>query len=188
VPNTPSDIIDRFTSELERHNQAVRSLLGLPEQAVRWRPAPSKWSILEHVDHLARTNRLYLEAMSDAVEAARAARYRSDGPFRRGWVGHVLAQSMEPPVKLRMKTFRRLTPPAGLDTAETLGGFLEVQRSLVELADSARGVDLGRARFRSPLLSILPLDVGAALDLVLAHNRRHIWLAERIRATPGLPA
>jgi hypothetical protein len=53
--------------------------------------------------------------------------------------------------------------------------------------DDAWGVDLGKARFSSPFLRVVRLSLGTGLSLLLAHNRRHVWLAREVMDWDGFP-
>jgi hypothetical protein len=53
--------------------------------------------------------------------------------------------------------------------------------------ERAAGVDLGRARARTPL-SRRPATLLGCLSLMLAHERRHLWQARRVRSQAAFPA
>ena len=54
--------------------------------------------------------------------------------------------------------------------------------------ESSRGLDLGKARFRSPFSSLVKLSLGTGIELLLAHNRRHVWLMREVMEQPGFPS
>jgi hypothetical protein len=51
----------------------------------------------------------------------------------------------------------------------------------------ARGIDLGRARFSSPFARVFRLSLGTGFSVLLAHNRRHIWLIREVMAGDLFP-
>ncbi len=65
------------------------------------------------------------------------------------------------------------------EVSELLGG--------AERGGRPRGVDLGRVRFRSPFFALLRFSLGAGFEMLLAHDRRHLWLAREVMASPGFP-
>ena len=142
----------------------------------------------QNLDHVVRTGRLYLDALRkvvpEAVERAAAGR----PPLRPGWLGNYMVRSMEPPPKLKVRTFRRLQPPARHDRDEVLGAFEAMHRELV--AEARRTGDAGwhGARMRSPFFPLLRLTPGQAFAVLAAHGRRHLWQAREVTKAAGFPA
>jgi hypothetical protein len=62
-----------------------------------------------------------------------------------------------------------------------MGEFNEWQDRIGERIRSMDGVDLRRARIRSPAARWITYSVGASLAMTLAHERRHLWQARRVR-------
>jgi hypothetical protein len=61
------------------------------------------------------------------------------------------------------------------------------------LALSARGLDLASVKCEFPTLPALlrpfvRMPLGARLNLLTAHDRRHLWQAEQVRNHPDFPA
>jgi hypothetical protein len=61
------------------------------------------------------------------------------------------------------------------------------QDSLADRIRAADGLDLRRARQRSPILPVLKWSLGTMFALVLAHERRHIWQARQVRNSKAFP-
>jgi hypothetical protein len=49
----------------------------------------------------------------------------------------------------------------------------------------AEGLDLARIRTISPVNRLIRLPLGAYLQFILAHDRRHLWQARQVRNAPG---
>lgn len=185
---TGDPTLERMVEETERQIRDVVEIFeGLDDDALSWRPRPEKWSIAEHVAHLVLSNRPYLPVIDASVAAAREAGRLGDGPFRGSWVGRRFAAWLEPPPRRRMKTTRKLEPARALDTTSALSDFHACQAEQITVIERAEGVDLGRAKLASPHLSLLRMRAIDALDVLLAHTRRHIWLMHEVRDQPGFP-
>ena len=91
-------------------------------------------------------------------------------------------KSVEPPVKLKVPTFRALVPAEALDRDQVVEQLLRLTGDFAGVIDSMKGLDLGAIKFPSPVLPLLKLDLGSAVDLNLGHNRRHLWASDRILA------
>jgi hypothetical protein len=160
---------------------------GLTDAQLSWRPAPDRWSIGEHLVHLPLATRPYLDSIDRAVADARSAGLLAPPPYRYGRIGEWFARTMEPPVRTRIRTMRRLVPVQPTSGAAVITGFSTIQQELVRSLDAADGVDLGRATMRSPYMRVLKLSLGSAYRVILAHNRRHLWHARRVLGDPGFP-
>ena len=65
-----------------------------------------------------------------------------------------------------------------------LAEFERLQGDLSDRIRSASGLDLNELRIGSPFNARLSYNVYAAFCILLAHERRHLWQAERaVRAT-----
>jgi hypothetical protein len=78
------------------------------------------------------------------------------------------------------------TRPAGRrHKAEVWPEFVRTNGRVKALIESQAGVDLTRARIRFPVLG--HLRAWTALCLMAAHERRHLWQAQQVRASDGFP-
>jgi hypothetical protein len=68
-----------------------------------------------------------------------------------------------------------------------MDGFAQWQDRLEERVRAADGLDLRRARQRSPVFPLVKWSLGTMLALVLAHERRHIWQARQVRNERQFP-
>lgn len=173
---------------LEEQSDRVRSMVSpLSERQFFWRPDPDRWSLGQNLTHLALTNRSYVRAVERAVEEARANGHVADPPYRHPWLGRWFIRALEPPPRLKVKTFSRLEPPEDGSREEVLGEFEEAQREVLRSMEASNGVDLGRARFPSPFFGALKLSVGQAYRIILAHNRRHFHQMRGILENESFP-
>jgi len=49
-------------------------------------------------------------------------------------------------------------------------------------------LDFNRVRFRNPFVPLLRFTVGTGLMIINAHDRRHLWQAQRVKEFEGYPA
>jgi hypothetical protein len=179
-----------FAADFEVQKLEARRLLdALPAEAQTWRPRPDKWSACEHLAHLPRTTRPYLAAIADALARAHAAGTFGGGqPYARGGrIGAWFVRSMEPPPRMRVRTFRKLIPAPDISVVAALDEFDASQDEAIAMLQRGAGLDLGRVAMRSPFVRLLRLSVAQAFLVILAHNRRHFWHVERISEHPQRP-
>jgi hypothetical protein len=97
------DIKD-LEDQLDAAERDARALVAdLAEERGGWRAETGSWSVAKCLDHLARANRVYLQAMkAPAIRAHEQGRFRR-GPATPGFVGRWFVRTMEPPVKAPSK-------------------------------------------------------------------------------------
>ena len=91
-------------------------------------------------------------------------------------------------MKRRFSAPGRVQPAPSRSRAEILRAYHDAHGVVRKLIADAAGVDVNRATFPNPFLGILRVRVSTALLLLAAHDRRHLWQAEQVRAAPGFPA
>ena len=171
--------------KIKEEGQAVAA--GLTDAQLNWRAAPDRWSIAECLQHLNIAVSQTLPKFDAAIAAGRAAGKTAPGPFRYGWFSRWMVDSMEPPPKRRMGTFKIFSLPAGAmyRAHDLLPEFAAVRDRLAQRVRQADGLDLGRVKVTSPVNRLLRLPIGAYFAFVIAHDRRHLWQAREVRSTPG---
>ncbi len=162
-------------------------IAGLTDAQFNWHPGRDRWSIADCLQHLNVGVTQTLPAFDRAIAEGRAKGQTSSGPFKYGWFSRMVAGSMEPPPKFRMKTAAILRVPstATYRAADLLPEFLRMRDQLAERVRRAEGLDLARVRTISPINRLLRLPLGAYFQFILAHDRRHLWQARQVRNAPG---
>jgi hypothetical protein len=69
-----------------------------------------------------------------------------------------------------------------------VAAFRAYQVQYIDRLRQANGLDLGRARVRTPVATWLRMSLGSGFALLAAHERRHLWQARRITQMPGFPS
>ena len=191
IPKRAADV-DGLLAEIERQRHEATDLFeSVSTDAARWRPDESRWSMTGHLAHVGLVNEAYLGRIDEVVSAARAegaAPPMSDGPYRHPWISTWFVGTMEPPVKRRMKTLRPMVPEPDVDPDAALSTFHAHQAKLLSLVEASRGMDLGKIRFSSPFFALLRFSLGTGFDLLLAHNRRHLWLIRELQEHADFPS
>src|SRR5213083_2202856 len=129
-----------------------RRTAGLTDDQLNWHFTEGSWSILDCLQHLNVSVTQTLPAFDRSIAEGREKGQTSNGPFRYGWFARMIARSMEPPPKWRMRAPKliRVAPASTRRSAEVLPEFARVRDQLGE-----------RVR--------------------LADGRRHLWQARNVR-------
>ncbi len=180
--------VDGFRLEFERLAGEADALVApLTEAQFNWRPAPDRWSIAECIDHLNVTARQYLPQLDESIaEGLRRGLY-GHGPFTHDLIGRLFVRTMEPPARIRISTPESFKPVELRSRSEIMAGFRAYQVQFIDRLRQASGLDLRRAKVGSPASRWIKMSLNSAFALMVAHERRHLWQAQRVMAAPGFP-
>jgi hypothetical protein len=94
---------------------------------------------------------------------------------------------LEPPPVFRTKAPAVFQPPPARTRQEIMSAFRAYQVQYIDRLRQANGLDLARARVRSPAASWIYMPLGSGFAVMTAHERRHLWQARRVRHAEGFP-
>ena len=171
-----------LVTQLEHATAAARAVAASTDEvAFSRRPAPEKWSPAECIAHLNITSEAYLPLL-DAAITANAGALRSDAVrYRKDFAGWLLAWTMEPPYRMKVKTPAAFVPGATQPREIVIADFARLNIALADRARSLTGLDLNTIKIPSPF-GRLAYNVWSAFNILAAHERRHLWQAERARS------
>jgi hypothetical protein len=176
-------------SELEGYQDQLLSIrqdapgivARLTDEQFNWRPAPGRWSIAECFDHLNAAARAFVPELDRSLSDARARNLTGTGPFAYGLIDRLMIRAMEPPPRFRTRAPKMVAPGARRAREPVMREFMEWQDHLAARIRQAEGLELSRARVRSPFARWLTYSLGGAFAIALAHERRHLWQARVVR-------
>jgi len=156
---------------------------GLSERAGTWHSEADCWSVAECMDHLAITNRVYLDAMNEPSLRAREKGTLRQRPAVPGFVGRWFVKSLEPPVRahFKMKAPRKITPRDTPSVADAFARFRASHDEVRAFVCSQADLDLATIQFPNPFVRGVSLSLATGLHVIAAHDRRHLWQAWRVR-------
>jgi DinB superfamily len=171
-----------FFTELAVNRETGLALLDeLSPAQLAWRETPARWSLAEICTHLALTTWLCLPALDAAIARGHEDAAYSERPFQGNPLSRALVWFFEPPVRLRIRTTGRLQPSADVDPAEARHQYRSAQLALEFCLEGAAGLNPTHVRLQLPPVRVSRVALGTALAILLAHERRHLWQAARIR-------
>ncbi len=178
----PPEVADLLAQLDANAREARRLVEGLSEEDGRWRPAPDAWSVAECLDHLAVANRVYLEAMREPAERARAAGRLRRAPALPGFFGRMFVNSLEPPAKSRTKRKApgKIRPRESPGLRDAFDAFIASQEPVRAFLREYANIDLAGVRFRNPFIGVIHFSLATGLNVITAHERRHLWQAGRV--------
>jgi hypothetical protein len=165
-------------AELDAADIAATDLVaGLTVEQLNWHPAPGAWSVGQCLEHLCITNELYLPAIAAALvgRSAGVAQEVTPGWFTRWFIRSFIEPS---PQTKHARAPKKIVPGARVE-ASVIDRFLAGNQGARELVRRASGFDVNRIRFKNPFLPGLRFTVGAGLQIVCRHEKRHLLQGEK---------
>jgi DinB superfamily len=180
--------LDSYADQLLTIRQDATGLIsGLSDAQFNWRPEPGRWSMAGCFDHLnLSAATLFIPSIDAAIANGRAQGLKSNGPFVYSAFERWCVKTNDAPPKMRFKAPRRVQPAADKPIDAVRTEFLRWQDELGRRLREADGLDLRRASHKSPI-PLVKWSLGAYFQLMLAHERRHIWQARQVRQNPAFP-
>jgi len=173
---------------LSIRQDAVGLMSGLSDAQFNWQPAPGRWSMAGCFDHLNKSAaQLFIPIVDAAINTAKAEGLKSDGPFAYSALERWAVRSNDAPPKMRFKAPKNVQPADSLRLDDVRGDFVRWQDEIASRLRQSDGLDLRRAKYTWPFWP-LKWSLGALLQLMLAHERRHIWQARQVRQSPEFPS
>ena len=160
---------------------------GLDDDRFNWRPPTGSWSIAQCLEHLNVTARVYLPRLDEGIADGIRRGLYGEGPFSYNWIGRLFVSWNEPPPRFRVKSPMMLLPAAHRRRQEVLAAFRAYQQQYIDRLRQASGLDLAKARVRSPAAAWIRMPLGSGFALMIAHERRHLWQARHVLAHPDFP-
>lgn len=152
-----------------------------PDQFTR-RPDPTRWSIAECLAHLNVAGNVYVPLIEEAIGKGRDGKVFGKGPFNPGVLGRLLIWNAEPPPKFRLRAPKIILPPTSItDPAKVVADFARLQDEWTRLLKECEGLDLEKVKCRTPFPPLPSLRLCAPIPWMLAHQRRHLLQAEKVK-------
>jgi len=176
----------RLVEDLNASDERAEKLVeGLSEEQLNWQPAQGRWSVGQCLEHLCITNDAYLPAIAAALKE------RPDEPVEEiipGWFGGWFIRNfVEPAPQGKRAPAPAKIRPAAVIGLPVLGRFLSSNRVCRTLIADTRNKDVNHIRFWNPLVKGIRFTVGTGLEIIAAHERRHLLQAERVRSSSEFP-
>jgi hypothetical protein len=164
-----------------------RLMTNVNRRQLNWQPdGGTKWSIGQCLDHLTKGADVYSAPIADAIAAAPPAGARTARPNP---LGRAFIWILEPPPRFKTTAPKTSQPASAFDVATSRAEFERTLTALESLAARAVRVDSRRAKFANPFAGGRRVfNVCTGIMVLLAHARRHLLQAEKVKAHPDFPS
>lgn len=193
--DTAPSSVESFTAaasrEVRKAQDVARARFGdLDSRQLAWSPEPGRWGVGECLEHLLKTNHLYLKQMDPAVRTLERIGDPEALMIHGGAFGRWFTRVVGPTSRWRLPAPggfrpRRNHQPRTID--DVVDRFVDQQDRILELLAEAEGRPLDEARISSPASKLIRFRLSDAIRAMIAHVWRHLAQAERVLDHPDFP-
>lgn len=172
--------ISALRRQLDEASARAQALAAAKDDAAFvQRPADGGWSPAECLVHLNLTTKAFLPLIDDALNTPPKSPMDPSRRYRRDTMGWFLTTMMEPPVRMKVKTTPPFMPKLSTSRADILREFEALQAEFAVRVEKANGYDVSKVKVQSPFSQKMSYSLLGGFTAILAHERRHLWQAER---------
>jgi hypothetical protein len=189
---TTAELFQESESITNSNLEFVRKQLSrLSDIQLTWKPTESTWSIKEIFAHLNEYAAFYHPAFSKKIAATRFREPRlnfiSSPLGKSAWKSMQLGQLKN--VKRKFNAARSYNPTfqKELVKGDDVSIFEAFQNELLSILDSAKQVNIQRAKVSTSISKFVRLRLGDAFLFVIYHNQRHIQQAVNLMSHRAFP-
>lgn len=183
-----------FESETITNNNLdfiQKNLIKLSENQVSWKPSENSWSLLEIFAHLNEYAAFYHPAFTKKISLTRYREPRvnfiSSPLGKSAWKSMQLGQLKN--IKRKFNAARNFNPIFNkeLVKGDDIQIFRRFQEELLTILESAKSVNIQRAKVPTSISKFVRLRLGDAFLFVIYHNQRHIQQAMNLMSHRAFP-
>jgi len=181
-------------AEFRRQHESIRQRVvlltaAMTDEQFNYSPGPGRWTVGQNLEHLSLEGEEQAEILRRMIERGRTRRLLADGPFQYSAWGNRYIRFLEPPYRVRIRTFPRYTAPPRLEMEAVVPRFLRIKEEILGLIPEAHGLDLVRVKAPLPYLKGWnpSLSLGQWFAYIAAHERRHLCQTQHVQGASGYP-
>lgn len=171
-----------LVSQYDAMKVAVRTVADdLTEEQFNQRPEKNRWSVGECIEHLNTSYAAYNPIIKNIISCSINDSVNNPDDYKIRLHFKIFCKWLEPPYKMKIKTFDIFTPDERLNKEETTNQFITNTDEFINFIKQSEKVDLKKTIITSPVTDKLKFRLGELFPFMAAHIRRHIWQAESVK-------
>jgi hypothetical protein len=157
--------------------RGVAAAKDFDSEALNRVPEPGRWSAGQIFEHMLIAQDLYLPSMEAALRTAPQA---GEAEIRHTRLGKMILGAMDKP---NVPSPKKMHPSAGPFTEEIVERWVQRHEQIIDLAHRARGMNLGVALVRNPVMPIFRMSLADCFEIFVAHAERHVGQIEALASS-----
>jgi uncharacterized damage-inducible protein DinB len=171
-------LLNQLEIQVENHLQVViKDFQNLPHDILLKPSATGGWSIAQCLEHLNTYGHYYLPLFEKGLAQSTVPDSNVIGS---SWLGKKAIDSMNPATGTKkFKAFKNYIPEVNLDAQKVVAEFIHQQERLLQILRMSQSKNIQAIKIPISIAKFLKLNLGDALQFLIAHNERHIQQANR---------
>ncbi|MGB0521540.1 MAG: DinB family protein [Flammeovirgaceae bacterium] len=165
----------------EATKQCVKAFGRLTPEELNWKPTPEQWCVGQCIDHIIKTNETYFPIFRSMLTGSYQATFIQKIPFLPDFFGNMLLKSIENSNN-KQKTFPVFEPSSAIISSDIVKDFINHQDQLKTLVENTQHLNHNGLILSSPANKYITYSLASALDIIVAHEFRHLAQAKRVAA------
>lgn len=171
----------KWIQEINDISEEAAKVFGtLPTATLYQKPDPTTWSIAENLQHLITLNSTYFPIFKKLKEGNIKRPFVGNFRFFTRLFGNMIFNSVSDGGKKKIKTFPLWQPILVDSKTSIVDDFLAHQEQLKDQIKSLNLFIEKEAVIYSPANKLIVYTLPQALDIIVAHERRHLEQAKRL--------
>ncbi len=159
----------------------------LTEEQLNWQPKPGKWSIMQCMQHLNQACEGYIDRTEQQLLKAEKENLLATAPYSITLGGRLMILAVNPESSLKVPAPGKFKPKKQTYSKTTLEDFKALLLKIQELIGQAEPYNLNALKIKSPVTSLLVLNLGDVFEVLTQHITRHLKQAQAVKDHPSFP-
>lgn len=160
---------------------------ALSGEQLNWKPAADSWSVAQCLDHIMTINRDYLPMLAGIARDGYTPSLYQRMPLLPGFFGAMILKAVSPSGSRKFKAAAKFAPSSSAIGHDVVQRFVAHQEEMINAMRSVAHVNLTTTIVTSPVAPIAIYSLADALQIIVAHEQRHMGQAARVLSAPGFP-
>lgn len=177
-----SSLSEKWTLDIKKLSDAIQSEFGhLPADLLASKISEKDWSIAEIFSHIITVNESYYPLFDQIQKGKYVYSMLGNFAFIRKYFGNIILKSVLPTNPKKQKTLPLWQPKTDIDSQTIIG---DVQTHFIDLSSRIENLEpliKRNVTIASPANDMIVYDIQTALDIIVAHMKRHFEQARRTK-------
>lgn len=171
----------QWINELDKLSGEIRDSFGyLDKETLVLKPNSKSWSIAENLDHLIKVNSSYFPIFNQLIENTFVGAFIGKFSFFTKLFGNMIYRSVSDGGKKKIRTFPLWQPMIKEDETHIIENFLGHQEDLKKWIKELGPYIEKDVIIHSPANKLIVYSLAQALDIIIAHEERHLEQAKNV--------
>lgn len=153
---------------------------------LNWKPSPDSWSIGQCLEHLIKTDALYIGRLEEALDGNYQPKFLEKVPVLKSLTSGMVLWGITTPKKLKAPAI--FQPSSSEVNSSVLSDFIRQHSKMKLLMQRAIPLKAEDKTITSPAAAIMVFRLIDVFRISAMHSQRHIQQAQRVKNHPNFPS